>query len=95
MVFVAVGAAQGKRLRQAGALLLVDEPAEGPLISLPQNRTYGWIRVEDVPGNRHLVYVPASELHGYRLGDILSFTVHASDRGAAASRVEKVEDEAA
>jgi|SRR5215470_2542638 len=95
VAFVTVGVAQGKRLRQAGAMLLVDELAEGPLVSLPPNRNYGWIRVEDVPGNRHLVYVPANELHGYRLGDVLSFTVHASDRGTAASSVEKVQDEAA
>lgn len=95
VVFVAVGVAKGKRLRQAGALLLIDEPAEGPLVSLPPNRPYGWIRIEDVPGNRHLVYVPTSELNGCKLGDILSFTVRASDRGAAAGDLEKVEDEAA
>jgi class 3 adenylate cyclase/cold shock CspA family protein len=95
VAFVAVGVAEGKRLRQAGATLLVDEPAEGPLVSLPPNKSYGWIRIEDVPGNRHLVYVPASELNGYTLGDSLSFTVRASDKGAIAGELEKIEDEAA
>ncbi|MBF9128001.1 hypothetical protein I0C86_03180 [Plantactinospora sp. S1510] len=44
---------------------------------------------------RHLVYVPVSELAGYRVGDILGFTVQANDKGAFAQQVEQVEDEAA
>jgi class 3 adenylate cyclase/cold shock CspA family protein len=96
VAFVATGAADGKRSREAGAILVVGEQADGPLVSLPTDRPYGWVRVEDEEGNRHLVYVPQRELYGCKVGDILGFTVGASDRGASAEEVEPiVGDEAA
>jgi len=60
---------------------------------LPEGRTYGWVRVEDGAGNRHLVYVPANEVAGHKVGDILGFTVSANDKGACARQVEQVEDD--
>jgi hypothetical protein len=83
VVFIATGTAEGTRKRQAAALLLVGEPAEGPLVSRPPNKTYGWIRVEDMAGNRHLIYVGATHLSDYRVGEMLSFTVSANNRGPA------------
>ncbi len=90
VAFVAVGMAEGRKCRQAGAILVVGEQADGPLVSLPIGRPYGWIRVEDEQGNRHLVYVPQRELSGYKVGDILGFTVGANDRGSYAGQVEPI-----
>ncbi len=96
LAFVAVGTAEGKKSRQAGAILVVGEQADGPLVSQPAGKPYGWVRVEDEQGNRQLVYVPQRELSGRKVGDILGFTVSTNDKGAFASRVEPiVEDEAA
>jgi class 3 adenylate cyclase len=96
LTFTAVGTAEGKKSRQAGAILVVGEQADGPLVSQPVGKPYGWIRVEDEQGNRQLVYVPQRELSGCKVGDILGFTVSANDKGALASRVEPIaEDEAA
>jgi class 3 adenylate cyclase len=95
LVFVAVAAAEGKKSRQAGAILVVGEQADGPLVSLPTDKPYGWLRVEDDQGNRQLVYVPQRELTGYKIGDILGFTVGANDKGAFASRVEHISDDEA
>ena len=96
LAFVAVGTAEGKKSRQAGAILVVGEQADGPLVSQPAGKPYGWVRVEDDQGYRQLVYVPQRELSGCKVGDILGFTVSANDKGSFASRVEPVaEDEAA
>jgi class 3 adenylate cyclase len=95
VVFVSVGEADGRRKRQAAALLLVGEPAEGQLVSMPANKPYGWIRVQDVPGNRHPVYAPIAELRGHKVGDVLSFIVDANEKGAIARRVESALDESA
>jgi class 3 adenylate cyclase len=96
LAFVAVGVAEGKKSRQAGAILVIGEQADGPLVSQPAGRPYGWVRVEDDQGNRQLLYVPQRELSGCKVGDILGFTVSAGDRGAFASKVEPLaEDEAA
>lgn len=95
VAFVAVGTAEANRKRQAGALLLVGEPAEGPLVSRPQNKSYGWARVEDGAGNRQLIYVPAGELADHQVGDLISFTVAVSDKGASAEEVECALDDAA
>lgn len=94
IAFVALGANDGdKQRRQAGAVLLVGEPADGPLVSLPAQKTYGWVRVEDAPGNRHLIFVAPEEVSGHKVGDILGFTVGASDHGACALQVEAVTDD--
>ncbi|MFD1150413.1 hypothetical protein, partial [Saccharothrix hoggarensis] len=95
VVFVVTGTAEGTRKRQAAALLLVGEPAEGPLVSRPAAKPHGWIRVEDTAGNRHLVYVAAADLAEHRVGTMLGFTVSANDKGACASHVERAQDEAA
>ncbi len=95
VAFVAVGTADGRRRRQAGALLVVGEPADGPLVALPADRPYGWIRVEDEPGHSHLVFVPIRELTGRKVGDVLGFTVSVNDKGALAQQVELVEDDKA
>jgi class 3 adenylate cyclase/cold shock CspA family protein len=96
VAFVAVGTADGKRSREAGAILVVGEQADGPLVSLPADRPYGWVRVEDDEGNHHLVYVPVREMSGCKVGDILGFMVGATDKGAFAEQVEPiVGDEAA
>jgi len=77
-------------------ILVMGEQADGPLVAQPTNKPYGWIRVEDEQGNRHLVYVPQRELSGRKVGDILGFTVSANDKGAFACHVEPItEDEAA
>ena len=95
LVFVAVGAAESKKSRQAGAILVVGEQADGPLVSQPAGKPYGWVRVEDDQGNRQLVYVPQRELSGRKVGDILGFTVSANDKGALASHVEPITDDEA
>lgn len=96
VAFVAVGAAKGRKSRQAGAILVVGERADGLLVSQPTGRPHGWVRVEGEQGNRQLVYVPRRELSGCKVGDILTFTVAANDKGSFASRVERLaEDEAA
>jgi class 3 adenylate cyclase/cold shock CspA family protein len=95
VVFVAAGETDGARKRQAGAVLVVGEPADGPLVSVPVNKTYGWIRVEDSAGNRHLIFVPADQLAGHTRGEVLGFTAGATEKGACARDVERVEDEAA
>jgi len=38
-------------------------------------------------------YVPAHEVAGYKVGDILGFAVSADDKGACARQVEQVEDD--
>ena len=96
LAFAVAGTTEGKKSREAGAILVVGEQADGPLVSQPAGKTYGWVRVEDEEGNRQLVYVPQRELAGCKVGDILGFTVSASDKGAFASRAEPItEDEAA
>ncbi len=95
VAFVAIGTADSGRRRQAGALLVAGEPADGPLVALPADRPYGWIKVEDEPGHSHLVFVPIRELTGRKVGDILGFTVNANDKGAFAQQVELVEDDKA
>lgn len=81
---------------EAGAILVNGEEADGPLVSLPEGRPYGWIRVEDELGNRQLVYVPKREIVGRTVGDLLGFTVMVNDHGATATKVELIEqDEAA
>ena len=42
LAFAVVGAAEGRRSREAGAILVVGEQADGPLVSQPAGRTYGW-----------------------------------------------------
>jgi hypothetical protein len=77
-------------------VLLVGEPADGALVSLPADKPHGWIRVGDELGNNQLVYVPIRELSGRKVGDILGFTVNANEKGAYAEQVELIEnDEAA
>lgn len=93
VAFVAVGSLDGSKRRQAGAVLVSGEPADGPLVSQPVGKPYGWVRVEDDHGNRHLVYVPAAELQGHRVGEILGFTVEVNDRGAYARAIEQVQDD--
>lgn len=95
VAFVAVGTADGNRSRQAGAILVIGEQADGPLVSIPAGKSYGWIRVEDEQSNRHLVYVPQRELSGCKIRDILGFTVAANDRGAYAMQTEPIADDAA
>lgn len=94
VAFVALEAKGDGKRRQAAGVLVVGEPADGPLVALPAGKPHGWVRVEDELGNRHLVYVPIRELVGRKVGDILSFTVNANERGAFAERVELVEDDA-
>jgi len=95
VAFVAVGAAEGGKSRQAGAILVVGEQADGPLVSLRPDKSCGWIRVDDEQGNRHLVYVPQRELAGRRVGDILGFTAAANTKGAYAEQVEPIVDDQA
>jgi class 3 adenylate cyclase/cold shock CspA family protein len=92
VTFAAVGALEGDKKRQAGALLVVGEPADGRLVNLQEDRPYGWIRVEDDLGHHNLVYVARSELTGRKVGDLLGFTVGATDKGAFARQVESLED---
>jgi hypothetical protein len=96
VTFIASGVAEGGRRRSARAVLVVGEPADGRLVSLPVGRPYGWIKVEDDGGDRHLVYAPVTELAGYKIGDALSFIVGGNDRGACAQNVELLDaDQAA
>lgn len=93
IAFVASGVAADGKHREAGAVLIVGEPADGPLVNVHPNRNNGWIRVEDASGNSHMVYVSARELAGYQKGDILGFTVDVNDKGAYARQVEQVADD--
>lgn len=94
VAFIAIDAQNINKRRQAAAILLVGEPAEGLLFSLPaDNKPYGWIRVEDELGHRHPVYVQLKELNGRKAGDILDFTVRANERGSYAEGVELVEED--
>lgn len=94
VAFVATGEASGKRKRSAGAVLLLGEPAEGHLVSLPAGKAHGWLRVVDVPGNHQLVFVPAADVGGCTVGDLLSFTADANERGAIAREVAKALEDA-
>ena len=86
---------QGKK-RRAGGILLVGHDAEGILVSLPADRPYGWLRLQDPLGNAHLVYVRVNDnAANYKLGDTLGFRVAANDKGAYALDVTRVEAEAA
>jgi hypothetical protein len=90
LAFVTAGTAKGKKCRQAGAILVVGEQADGLLVSHPVGRRHGWVRVEGEQGGHQMVYVPQRELSGCKVGDILTFVVAMNDRGAFASRVERL-----
>jgi class 3 adenylate cyclase/cold shock CspA family protein len=94
VAFIAIDAQNINKRRQAAAILLVGEPADGLLFTPPADtRPYGWIRVEDELGHRHPVYAPLKELTGRKAGDILDFTVRANEKGSYAEGVELVEDD--
>jgi class 3 adenylate cyclase/cold shock CspA family protein len=92
VAFIAIPAPNINKKRQAAVILLVGEPADGPLIR-PTGKPYGWIRIEDELRHSHLVYVPVKELTGRKADDILDFTVRANERGSYAEGVELVEDD--
>jgi class 3 adenylate cyclase/cold shock CspA family protein len=93
VAFIALEPNGSDKHPQAAAVLLVGEPAEGPLVVLPEGRPYGWIRVEDELRNSHLIYVPIRDLAGRKVGDVLEFIVNASERGAFAEQVELAGDD--
>jgi class 3 adenylate cyclase/cold shock CspA family protein len=93
VAFIAIAGADPTKNRQAAAVLVVGEPADGPLVSLPPERPYGWLRVEDELGHGHLVYVPIKALTERKVGDMLGFIVGANDKGAIAQQVELVEED--
>jgi class 3 adenylate cyclase len=95
VAFIATGVSEGSKRRIAGGLLVIGEPAEGHLVSLPADRPYGWIRVESEAGNRQLVYATLRELAGCKLGDALSFTMGGTERGGCALDIEMIEDQKA
>ena len=96
LAFAAVGTTKGKKSRRAAGILVVGEKADGRLIRRVQvGKRHGWVRVEGEQGNYHLVYVPWRELTGCKVGDILTFTVAANDKGAFASRVERLAEDVA
>jgi cold shock CspA family protein len=92
VAFVAIDTKDVNKRRQAAAILLVGELADGPLI-LPVGRPYGWIRIEDGLGHSHLVYVALKDVAGRKGGDVLGFTVKAGEKGSYAEQVESVEDD--
>jgi class 3 adenylate cyclase len=87
--------APGRNRRAAGALI-VGNDAEGVLVSLPAGRPYGWIKVEGAPGNSHLVYMALKDNPGsFGVGDLLTFDVAATGRGACAQAATRADNEAA
>jgi class 3 adenylate cyclase/cold shock CspA family protein len=95
VAFVAIDAQPGRKNRQATAVLLLGEPAEGPLVALRPDKSCGWILVEDKLRHGHPVYAPISELQGRKVGDLLGFTVKANDKGSYADQIELAEDDQA
>jgi class 3 adenylate cyclase/cold shock CspA family protein len=88
VAFVAVAPIAEGKSRRAGALLVVDEYADGVLVSLPGTRSYSWIEVHDKAGNVQPIFVSDTQLTGdYHKGQLLSFKVESGPRGVQAADV--------
>lgn len=84
VAFVAKDASPGHKHREAGAIMLVGEYCEGDLV-IPEDKTYGWIIVDDPRGTRNRGYVKTASAH--KTGDALSFRVCKGNRGVYADDV--------
>ena len=81
------------RHRPGEAVLVVGEDAEGKLVSRPEGKGYGWIRVEGREGAYQFVFL--ANAGSFTVGQTLCFRVDANEHGASALEVEAAEDEAA
>jgi len=88
LAFVPVAATAAGKARRAGAVLVVDEEAEGVVVSVPEGRNYAWVRVDDSCGNRQMVWMSTSQLPSVTKGAGLSFVVRARDGKVNAEEVE-------
>jgi len=93
VVFVALDSSPR---RLAAAVLVVGNDAEGKVVSVREDQGHAWLRVFDMCGNSGPVYLRLTpQGPTYKLGEMLSFCVAATDRGAMAVDVSREEDEAA
>jgi class 3 adenylate cyclase len=95
VVFTAQDAPGTGKKRSAGGVLVVGEYAEGVLVSLPEGKNYGWLRLHDMLGNRHHLYLQVEASAGYKVGDTLSFRVAVNDKGGYADQAKRPEDDQA
>lgn len=93
VAFMAIPPMRKGGARQAAVLLFDGERADGTISTLPNDeRSYGWIFVEDHRGTRHFVYLPSSMVPaGAVRGSKVEFTVQVGLKGAAATKVTPVE----
>ncbi|MBL7500311.1 adenylate/guanylate cyclase domain-containing protein [Frankia sp. CNm7] len=92
VAFVASGTGDTARKRQAVAMLVVGDYAEGTL-KLPDAKAHGWLRVQDGLGNGHHVFTPRRAVERYAPGTLLSFKVGTNDRGGLAEEIELPDEE--
>jgi len=91
VAFVAGDGGKG-RSREALAVLLAGRDAQGYITGLPADRGYGWIRVTDLAGNVHPIYLPLDEMTApVERGMVVDFRVEIGTRGAFAADVQPVE----
>lgn len=97
IAFVAGPAATNGRSRQALAVLVAGREAQGYITSVPQdNKPYGWIKVVDLAGNAHPIFMSRDGLPANAArGMVVDFRVEAGPKGAYAVEVQKPEEEAA
>lgn len=74
--------------RSAAAILIVENDAEGVVVSLPEGKNHGWIRVTDRSGNSQMVYFNAIEHPTITRGMTVTFVVGARSGKAYAKEVE-------
>jgi class 3 adenylate cyclase/cold shock CspA family protein len=91
VAFVA-GPAPNNRSREALAVLLDGREAQGYVSMLAPDKPYGWIKVVDMTGAAHPVFVSCDDLTaGVMRGSVVDFRVEATVRGARATAVQMSE----
>ncbi len=95
VAFVAGPATDSRKRPEALAVLLIGGYAQGFVTALPEGRPYGWIRVVDLAGNAHPMFMPRDGLaDAVARGCVVDFRVKEGPRGAYAAEVTS-EDKAA
>lgn len=81
------------RRREAVAILVVDQDAEGFIIATPGTKPHGWVKVCDMAGNAHLVFVPGSQFTpDLQRGTVVHFRVRGGSRGIHATELQQAVD---
>lgn len=88
VAFVALPASEPGRNRRASALLVDQCEADGEIVALPDDKPFGFVRVEEADGRSIDVFLSKADLPpGSTVGSEVAFTVHIADRGARAADI--------